>query len=1134
MLKYQNPLFDDEFLKQLSSEHEREIYAKIIALDLNENPIEEIQGRVTQGSVPVDGNSLVRRTCSLTMVAHELNINDYIWGLETKVKLYIGLKNKINPIYPPIIWFKMGTFVLTSFNNSISSSGHTVSLQGKDKMCLLNGDVGGNLTALSYDFGKVTVINKSGYSYTEQLPLKKIISKAVHDYAKEPYHNIIINDLDDCGLELLEYRGDDPLYFVYNANTQEVSNMVLNQTQSYYVKEIDENENEKMVEYTIEEMEIANKEKEAMSQDLTYVWKLLTDDLSLTQEIPPTQFFGYEPTTNTYVGPYNLIKIEKGMTCGYRTCDLVYAGNLTSNAGEPITGMLTKIVNMLGNYEYFYNLDGQFVFQRKRTYVNTSWNNMVNNGEEDWVENAAYTASYLFSFEDGNLITSYQNAPNLANLKNDFSIWGTRTGVAGTAIPIHLRYAIDNKPRYYTNLDGITYTTRTEEEVEWDRKNFEYDIAKGGYQKEPSRFGLSEDWWEVRDWAKAWEFSGLQTPTEWLGKYCPIRSCIIPEGVEPPASNDSNEVTFVNPEALKQWGIPDGVKSFVDDLIFTKDGAYWGTHGGCAHSYTEWLNYFAEGGRYEGGYAYFYKPRVPADELGEGGQGLILGDQIKYALDWRELIYQMALDYNKHGDEDDFLMNVRDKNPSFYPTGYTGYEQYYIDIEGFWRQLYDPDYKTSYDIVSISKRQFEEEGRLGEYFYDAPIYTQCKVDDPFFGGVLYYIKKDSEYEAATGLMQADYGKNPTLYYRIEDTEIQPVPLMTEPYSYEANSYYTRTATGFVPATNVTPTSYAERAISLYLRVAERSYFPCLTIKPFVAGKMYFSQYKKEGEQEWSYKPETTVKEDVYLKSPGKYFERAIVGGQIIFSNCTTIQTFDPQREYYIKQTNGTYTKATLTKEDYDAKGFENEYYYAVINYSYIPCIHPKYPYDPTCNYYVEGIKEYYLEGPNLYWNKKVHDSPESLNFWFDFLDTYGELSEYSVSSIGDRPKAVNDNNVKAIYFRETPGVIFVENLKELNEKKSGYTYAQLPKHLEYLFSISGQGKSAKDVLDGFLYTHSYCTESITLNAIPVYYLEPNTRIFVRDDKSGINGEYIVTRLNYPLAESGTMSINATKVVDRIY
>ena len=398
----------------------------------------------------------------------------------------------------------------------------------------------------------------------------------------------------------------------------------------------------------------------------------------------------------------------------------------------------------------------------------------------------------------------------------------------------------------------------------------------------------------------------------------------------------------------------------------------------------------------------------------------------------------------------------------------------------------------------------------------------------------YYTLNNGHYEPATGLLQSDYGRNPTWYYRVEDTEIKPVPLLTEDFTAEPNSYYTRTANGFTPATNVTRGNYESKAMSLYLRVSERSYFPCVTIKPFVAGKIYFSQYKKENEEEWSYKPETTVKEDIYLKNPGKYFERAIIGGQIVFSNCTTIQPFDADREYYTKQKNGTYSKVTINKETYDSKGFGNEYYYAVINYSYIPCVHPEFPYDSNCNYYVEGIKEYYLEGPNLYWNKKVHDSPESLNFWFDFLDTYGELSEYSVSCVGDRPKAVNDNNVKAIYFRETPGVIFVENLKEVEEKKSGYTYAQLPKHLEYLFSISGQGKSAKDVLDNFLYTHSYCTESITLNAIPVYYLEPNTRIFVRDDKSGINGEYIVTRINYPLAENGTMSINATKVVDRIY
>ena len=46
-----------------------EIYAKIISLDFYENPIESIEGKVTGGNINIDGNSSVRRSCSLTLVS---------------------------------------------------------------------------------------------------------------------------------------------------------------------------------------------------------------------------------------------------------------------------------------------------------------------------------------------------------------------------------------------------------------------------------------------------------------------------------------------------------------------------------------------------------------------------------------------------------------------------------------------------------------------------------------------------------------------------------------------------------------------------------------------------------------------------------------------------------------------------------------------------------------------------------------------------------------------------------------------------------------------------------------------------------------------------------------------------------
>jgi hypothetical protein len=62
-------LYDAMFLKKLDENRTKTTYARIIALSLDETPIETIEGRITQGSVSLDGDSAVRRTCSLTMIA---------------------------------------------------------------------------------------------------------------------------------------------------------------------------------------------------------------------------------------------------------------------------------------------------------------------------------------------------------------------------------------------------------------------------------------------------------------------------------------------------------------------------------------------------------------------------------------------------------------------------------------------------------------------------------------------------------------------------------------------------------------------------------------------------------------------------------------------------------------------------------------------------------------------------------------------------------------------------------------------------------------------------------------------------------------------------------------------------------
>jgi len=55
---------------------------------------------------------------------------------------------------------------------------------------------------------------------------------------------------------------------------------------------------------------------------------------------------------------YYVAKIDYGETVGYKEIDLVYPDDLIANIGESITSVLDKIKNFLGEFEYFYNLDG--------------------------------------------------------------------------------------------------------------------------------------------------------------------------------------------------------------------------------------------------------------------------------------------------------------------------------------------------------------------------------------------------------------------------------------------------------------------------------------------------------------------------------------------------------------------------------------------------------------------------------------------------------------------------------------------------------------------------------------------------------------------------------------------------------
>ena len=1013
-----NPLLDKDFLLELDKRKVKEKFARITSLTLDEHPIEQIEGRIAQGgSINIDGASAIRRSCSLNLIAENLDIHDFNWGLKTKFTLEIGLRNDFNFNYPNIIWFPQGTYVISSFGISRSTSNFNISIQGKDKMCLVNGEMGGTITSLTMDFGKY--YDESSGEKHDYL-IKEIIKSALHEWCFEPLHNIIINDLDESGVELLEYRGDKTLYLIRlvdeNINpNKDFTNMTINGESKNWIF------NNKY--YSLDELK----------SEINFKFDNLTN-------------FSNDASLVEYNGKfYNIAQINYGEgPIGYRETDLVYAGDLILNLGESVSTMLDKLVKMLGDFEYFYDLQGRFIFQKKRIYESKSWNSIINSDDDVYVENAELISPIAYSFDNKLLIQSINNNPQLNNVKNDFSVWGMRKTATGKEMPIHMRYAIDNKP--------ISYTTYN------------------------------------------------------------------------------------------------GEKTYTNDIV-----------------------------------------------------------------DWREIIYQMAIDYRKNHDEDDFESKLAENNLDFYPTGKTGYEQYYTDMEGFWRQIYYY-YDNDADAESLSYRPVTWSANDNHYVRPFLVNTNSntKIKDIYIienGKVYsyldkinfkennYYVKESDKYIEIIDTLDISQ-KN--LYYQ---EDISYIPLWDTITNEEQRKIHIKIGSTYFPVwdyfnvwtqtgtENVTffiKDSFTDsyREISLYYykdnqkvnintvndlqeNVVENLFYLNgeneVELKDInniyiyklrdLDNQILYIPYKEDGKDEVMKKYTETLSNDfkkkLFYKQEKQYYS--------IYNLLSMAKDsiYIKKNESYILLSDTTSHEGYILSPSIDEQKYvndKNNYYvqiksleapikqlYQSKEINYIKTNYLAEDIDTSLQkvdtIFYESYTNFYNKNDKYaYWNKEYIDNPQALPFWIDFLDNDSELSQFSVKVIGNRTKTDNDSTVKAIYFKEIPTILLVnpESFNSLSERKTGYTYIQMPSSMDGLFNISSQGKSAQEAVAQMIYNYAYRQESINISAIPIYYLEPNTKIYVKDEDSKIDGYYIINKISLPLSYNGMMSITANRAIEKLY
>lgn len=382
-------LYNLEAIKYINSITERTQYVKINVLDQEDNPLRAIEGYATQGSISLNGSSAVRRTGSLTMIVEE-------------------------PTYDE-------NFSLLDIMYEVTNIESLISI---NKRIELEIGIKNPKFDSRYDEWDVFWFPLGIY----------LISNPSVTYSKS-------------GIQISLKLNDKMALLNGEAGGVFPANITHSPAQFSYIDETG-----------------ALKEKDTLPSIKTLVKIFVQDYGDIPQEksiidIPKTiegnaYWGGESPLYINYTEKkYSLEKqeeegwfeIKTGGFVGYSTKDFTYPkGELSSKADSNITSALETVKNTLGNYEYFFDLEGFFRFQEIKNYLNTGsgQENLTNAINEKYFSPTSSGKS-VYKITDAKIVTNYNNSPQYNKIKNDFVVLGKDPL---TKLPIKLHIMIREKP----------------------------------------------------------------------------------------------------------------------------------------------------------------------------------------------------------------------------------------------------------------------------------------------------------------------------------------------------------------------------------------------------------------------------------------------------------------------------------------------------------------------------------------------------------------------------------------------------------------------------------------------------------------------------------------------------------------
>lgn len=867
-------------------------------------------------------------------------------------------------------------------------------------------------------------------------------------------------------------------------------------------------------------------------------------------------------------------KFIYGQDVGYQETDFTYPGELVFSAGDTVTSVLDKIIESLGNYEYFYDLDGHFIFQQKKNYLNYYYTPITQINDNYYIK-AFSDSKYYYTFIDAKDALSYYNSPKYENIKNDFIVWGDKTNANGVTKTIQYHLAIDEKPQIDLANQYMWDITKGN----GDHAYYLFEYEKNNYNQTPEQKAIeiiyTENHSEITDNSietaikKDIVNNILQNYSFYNGDQFILYYKVI----------FSDQIRYYKVVLLNRE-IIDFI--YLEDLTDIIDFTYlaFGVYPKKDEEDASDDNSSSDNepiGRPD-------KPNVPDLDPGFGipdswHRGTQKDKQNQLDPDFSIDPDGSSKPSNDSDNKKDDTTKV--KNKEFYLVQKRIINNVdvlgYYNKKGEWIQIFELSeklnltninnlinkVKQNYYLKIIKDINFDEINKE----YDFNFINQNNALLVSSTDLLIY--KLNSYDSKGNKQEYNYSI-PDSYSAIKDSENKTliseeehkelVKVLLEYYKTNKDDLldditliYNYTDINDISSDN-SSSSDNKKGSDLLLPFLDP-----------VEGKK--DQLKVLKDQE------DIIKKIFILRDNGNYtlneiieeitnaYNSNIIDFSILPENSKIkIITYTPKEPEFDYEDNFYFTligtpchewreelfrQALLNSENGSQKGDYDDELLAKIDNEYL---WRKQLFDPQNETWHEEWNNQ-IDSANSNeekidtwdgWNPAIYIDPSLITYWLDFIDVDQLISKYSVNKIGRRTKALTKTNMSLLYKLNVPDVIFFENTGEadLIQKIEEYTlegqaYCALKPGQMKLFSSSGTGSTAFDYIREMLYQYLIYNLTVTINCAPRYYLEPNNLIYIDDKKSNIKGEFVITQYTLPLTYNGNMSITTNEALTRV-